>query len=190
MRSRTDADGDLEVAVIGSASLSEDSRAGSVALELGRRLAESGVTVVTGGYGGLMGAVSRGAREAGGHVVGLTMDTWPSVRPNRWLTETRPSENLAGRLGALGSMHAVVALDGGVGTLSELSLMWAMAQTQAIAPRIIVLSDRWQRLLAAFREYLVIAQHDVALIDVALTAAEAVDLALAERRPGRAAPRG
>ncbi|MDI6694379.1 MAG: hypothetical protein QME21_04975 [Anaerolineales bacterium] len=44
------------------------------ALHLGRLLGGSGYIVLTGGYIGVMEAVSRGASEAGGHVIGVTCD--------------------------------------------------------------------------------------------------------------------
>ncbi len=45
---------------------------------LGRLLAEAGFTLICGGYGGTMEAASRGARQAGGQVIGVT---WICLRP-------------------------------------------------------------------------------------------------------------
>jgi uncharacterized protein (TIGR00730 family) len=179
-----------QVAVLGSARLDEDAPAWSTAVELGRRLAEGGATVVTGGYQGLMAAVSRGAHEAGGHVVGLTMSAWTSLRPNEWVAEARASDDYGARLRALLDMDAVVALDGGVGTLSELAVVWAAAQTEPSAPAIIVLGDAWPKLLEAFRDELVIDERDLALVHVAATPAEAAEAALIARRAARNQPRG
>ena len=50
------------------------------ALELGRALAAAGFTVCTGGYGGVMEAVSRGARESGGRVLAVTSSFFPVPR--------------------------------------------------------------------------------------------------------------
>jgi uncharacterized protein (TIGR00730 family) len=179
-----------QVAVLGSARLDEDAPAWSTAVELGRLLAEGGATVVTGGYQGLMAAVSRGAHEAGGHVVGLTMSGWTSLRPNEWVAEARASDDYGARLRELLDLGAVVALDGGVGTLSELAVVWAAAQTEPSAPAIIVLGEAWPRLLDAFRTELVIDERDLALIRVARTPAEAADIALTAGRAARNQPRG
>lgn len=179
-----------QVAVLGSARLDEDAPAWATAVELGRLLAEGGATVVTGGYQGLMAAVSRGAHEAGGHVVGLTMSGWTNLRPNEWVAEARASDDYGARLRALLDMDAVVALDGGVGTLSELAVVWAAAQTEPAAPAIIALGEAWPRLLEAFRAGLVIDERDLALIRVASTPAEAADAALTARRDARNQPRG
>jgi uncharacterized protein (TIGR00725 family) len=179
-----------QVAVLGSARLDEDAPAWSTSVELGRLLAAGGATVVTGGYAGLMAGVSRGAHEAGGHVVGLTMSAWTNLRPNEWVAEARASDDYGARLGALLDMDAVVALDGGVGTLSELAVVWAAAQTEPAAPAIIVLGDAWPRLLEAFHAHLVIDDSDLALLRVAATPAEAAEAALTARGVARNRPRG
>src|SRR5688500_5750456 len=54
------------VTVFGSARFAEDHRYYALAREMGRRLAEAGFTVLTGGGPGIMEAANRGAREAGG----------------------------------------------------------------------------------------------------------------------------
>lgn len=60
-----------QIAVIGSSGCAQDSEIARLAEEVGRRLAEAGVTVVCGGGGGVMEAVSRGAAAAGGRVIGI-----------------------------------------------------------------------------------------------------------------------
>ena len=66
-------------------------RPGSEAYEWGRRvgrlLAEAGLTVATGGYSGTMTAVSQGAAEAGGHVIGVTSSQIEQFRPLALLGE-------------------------------------------------------------------------------------------------------
>jgi uncharacterized protein (TIGR00725 family) len=57
--------------VIGAGGIGQDSELGRLAEEVGRRLAQAGVTVVCGGREGVMEAVARGAAEAGGEVVGI-----------------------------------------------------------------------------------------------------------------------
>jgi uncharacterized protein (TIGR00725 family) len=56
----------------------EDSRA------LGRVLAGRGFAVCTGGYGGVMAGVSRGAKDAGGKTYGVTADAL-SAKANAWI---------------------------------------------------------------------------------------------------------
>src|SRR5690606_21772609 len=74
------------------------------ALRLGSLLGAAGYTVLTGGYIGTMEAVSRGAAEAGGHVVGITCDeieAWRPVKHNQWVLEEQRHGTLRERLSAL-----------------------------------------------------------------------------------------
>jgi uncharacterized protein (TIGR00730 family) len=171
------------VAVLGSARLGPDDPAWSVADELGRRLAEAGFTVVSGGYGGLMAAVARAAREAGGHVVGLPMTAWEHLEPNEWNVELVWSDGYPERLGELLASEAIVALDGGVGTLSELAVAWSAAQTEPGAPLLVAIGERWARLLAALVDDLVVSAEDIGLVHVVPSAEAAV--ALIARPPDR-----
>ena len=62
------------VTIFGGSKCGENSTEYEEAKELGRRLAEAGFTICTGGYLGVMEAASRGAREAGGRVFGVVMN--------------------------------------------------------------------------------------------------------------------
>jgi len=107
------------VSVIGGGSCAPEDAA--VARELGRRLAEGGYVVLTGGLGGVMEAASRGAAEAGGEVIG--------VLPGVVREEANPYVGIALTTGigearnviVATSGHAVVAVGGGLGTLSEIA---------------------------------------------------------------------
>src|SRR5437660_10529681 len=82
----------VRVTVFGSAQLHGDHHAYKEAARLGRALAELGHVIVSGGYGGLMEAVSRGAHEVGGSVVGVTVQPWAGrLVPNPYLSEEIPS---------------------------------------------------------------------------------------------------
>ncbi len=74
------------------------------ALHLGNLLAKAGYTLLTGGYIGTMEALSRGAVEAGGHVIGVTCDeieAWRPVKANPWVTEDWHYTSLKERIFAL-----------------------------------------------------------------------------------------
>lgn len=64
----------MNIAVFGGSQPKEGDPAYAEAYELGSLLAQAGHTVLTGGYIGTMEAVSRGAAEAGGHVIGVTCE--------------------------------------------------------------------------------------------------------------------
>ena len=89
---------------------------------LGRRLAEGGAVVVCGGGPGVMEAVCRGARSAGGTTVGLLPGT-DRGEGNPYLTVSVPTGMGQGRnLLLVRSSDALVAVGGGFGTLSEIAL--------------------------------------------------------------------
>jgi uncharacterized protein (TIGR00730 family) len=178
---------DAEVAVIGSARLGESDPAWTRAAELGRRLVEAGFTVVTGGYGGLMQATAHAAHAAGGKVIGLPMKAWAHLTPGDWNAELRWATDYPTRLGFLLECEAIIALDGGVGTLSEMSLAWAVGQTESVAPCLILLGNRWHQLVHTFREQLVIGEEDIGLLHVVDTPEEALSV-LQNRRGERRAP--
>ena len=76
----------LIVGVYGSARLPESDPRWVAAFELGAALAEAGYTVATGGYEGVMGAASRGAKSQGGEVLGYTVTSWDGLEANAAVT--------------------------------------------------------------------------------------------------------
>lgn len=120
------------------------------AQRLGRLLAEAGHSVLTGGYMGTMEAVSRGAAEADGRVIGVTctqIEAWRQAKANPWVQEERHFETLRERLYHLiESCDAALALPGGVGTLAEIAVMWSQMQTASMPARpLILVGPGWRR---------------------------------------------
>jgi uncharacterized protein (TIGR00725 family) len=108
----------MRVSVIGGSTVTESTAA--AAERVGRLLAEHGHTVVCGGYGGVMTAACRGAVEAGGHTIGILSSDDPADA-NRYVEEPIAT-GLGHARNAVVVMNgdAVIAVDGGSGTLSEL----------------------------------------------------------------------
>jgi len=153
----------VEVAVLGSARIGPGDPRHDQAGRLGRLLAEEGWTVVTGGYGGLMAATARGAAAAGGHTVGLPMSGWAHLTPDPGNAELRWSDDYQQRLGFLLGTGVAIALPGGVGTLSEAAVVWAAAQTEPGAARLVLVGPSWRRLIGTFASELVVDAQDLAL---------------------------
>src|SRR6266568_1959430 len=177
----------IEIGVMGSARLPEDDDRWKLAHRLGTLLAGEGFVVVTGGYGGLMAAVSRGAHEAGGRVVGLTMQHWTNVEPNQWNIDLRWSKNYGTRLNHFLNCDGVIALPGGVGTLSEMAIVWAASQTEGHALPLVLLGDCWPPIIQSMRENLVISERDLSLLRFAESPEEAIreiQTGLQEKRIG------
>ena len=123
------------------------------ALELGRALAAAGFAVCTGGYGGVMEAVSRGARESGGRVLAVTSSFF-RPRTNRWVEKETRVATWQERLFELVRLgDGYVACKGGTGTLVELAVVWEMLNKKAMEQRpFVVLGDFWQPILDRVRE--------------------------------------
>ncbi len=165
------------VTIFGGSKCREGSEEYGQALTLGRLLAESGFTICTGGYLGVMEAASRGAREGGGRVLGITMNQF-KTEPNRYLTDKVASAHFYERLQNLITRSVgFVAVRGGAGTVTELSLVWNKLQTKVIEPRpLVLLGDCWPPVIESFRQQLVVSEQDVSLLDFAGTSEEAVEI--------------
>jgi uncharacterized protein (TIGR00725 family) len=123
----------VQVSVIGSGAEHEKS-----AEQVGRLLAERGVTVVTGGLGEVMAAASRGAREAGGATIGiLPGETRTDANP--WVDHVVVTGIGHGRnLAVVASGDAVIAVGGRYGTLAEIGFALTLGRP------VVVLEPGWQ----------------------------------------------
>jgi len=138
------------ITVFGSSRPAPGSEAYETARGLGAALARAGFTVATGGYGGMMEAVSRGARESGGHVIGVTAEAFAS-RANQWVEEEIRVKSWQDRLFKLIELGAgYVVLPGGTGTLVELSVVWEWINKGFLAEKpVVILGKYWQPVVTA-----------------------------------------
>lgn len=160
----------MKVSVFGGSQPREGSPAYEAARTLGQLLAQKGHVVLTGGYIGTMEAVSRGASEAGGHVIGVTcedIEKWRNVGANAWVKEELREKTLFDRLRTLISeCDAAIALPGGPGTLTEIALTWNLliVESRHRSPLILV-GDGWQstfdQFLHQFDLYIPVQQRDL-----------------------------
>jgi uncharacterized protein (TIGR00730 family) len=177
------------VTVFGSSSVTARDPAYRDAFRLGRLLAQAGYTLCTGGYSGIMEAVSRGAVEAGGRAIGVTVTSWADrVRPNRWLTEEVAAPDLFQRIARMIAADAYVALPGGLGTLGEVALTWNLFQTQSIPRRPFVLvGPAWRAVLDCLAGAVRIERRDLGLVRLVDRVDDVVD-AIRARRPATGHP--
>ena len=120
---------------------------------LGKALAERGLAVCSGGYGGVMEAVSRGAKEAGGKTYGVTAEFFRR-RANEWVDVEVRKKTWEERLFELVRLgDGFVACKGGTGTLVELAVVWEMLNKSVMSAKpFAVLGDFWQPILDRVRE--------------------------------------
>jgi len=147
------------------------------ARKVGQILAEQGFTICTGGYLGVMEAASRGARERGGRVLGIVMNQF-KAEPNRFLTDKVATNHFYDRLqGLIQRSVGFIALKGGMGTVTEISLVWNKLMTGVIDPRpLVLLGDCWKPVVKAWEDNLVVGQTELSLLNFADTAEEACRL--------------
>ena len=149
------------IAVIGGSSCTKNEWA--LAHETGRLLADRGAIVVCGGLGGVMEAAAQGAKSNGGVTVGILPGTDPAAA-NAYIDVP-----LATGLGEMRNLlivrvaQALIAIGGGIGTLSEIAL------AQRTEKPVIGLHDSFRNAIEMPR---------------ATSAAEAVEWALERARSG------
>ncbi len=165
------------VTIFGGSKCSESDPEYVQAMRVGELLAVAGFTICTGGYLGVMEAASRGARESGGRVLGIVMNQFKS-EPNRFLTDKVATPHFYERLQRLITRSVgFIAIRGGMGTVTELSLVWNKIQTRVIGPRpLVLLGDCWRPVVDQWQKYLAVSDSDVAALDFANTPEEAVEI--------------
>src|SRR5713226_9512723 len=121
---------------------------------LGRALAKHGFAICSGGYGGVMEAVSRGAKEAGGKTYGVTAEFFSAAKLNSWIdTEVRMKTWEERLFELIRLADGFVACKGGTGTLVELAVVWEMLNKSVMSGKpFTVLGDFWQPVLDRVRE--------------------------------------
>jgi len=170
------------VTVFGSARFAEDHPYYAMGREVGRRLAEAGFNVMTGGGPGIMEAANRGAREAGGLSIGCNIQLPHEQQPNPYLDHFVEFEHFFVRKVMLVKYSsAFVVLPGGFGTLDEAFEVITLIQTHKLEsfPVVALGGAYWEQLTEFLTNTLVregtISSADLELIQLANNPAEAVE---------------
>lgn len=141
------------ITVFGSSRPQERDADYEEAQTLGRALGNSGFTVCSGGYGGVMEAVSRGAKETGGRTLAVTAEFFAATA-NRWIDKEVRVKTWEERLFELIRLaDGYVACKGGTGTLVELAVVWEMMNKRVMEGKpFVVLGKFWQPIIDRVRE--------------------------------------
>jgi uncharacterized protein (TIGR00730 family) len=141
------------ITVFGSSRPREDDSDYQEALSLGRTLGEAGFAICSGGYGGVMEAVSRGAKDAGARTYGVTAEFF-KPKANAWIdTEIRVPTWQERLFELVRFADGFVACKGGTGTLVELAVVWEMLNKSVMGGKpMVVLGDFWTPILERVRE--------------------------------------
>jgi uncharacterized protein (TIGR00730 family) len=169
------------VTVFGSARFAEDHVYYALAREMGRRIAEIGLTTMTGGGPGIMEAANRGAKEAGGPSLGCNIILPKEQQPNPYVDAFVEFRYFFVRKVMLVKYsYAFVCMPGGFGTLDELWEIATLVQTKKVRNFPIVLMGRayWGPMVEFVEKTLVehktIDPTDVGLITVTDSPDEAI----------------
>lgn len=145
------------IGIYGSSATQPDSPLYRDAVRLGVLLAQAGHAVMTGGYAGMMGAISEGAASVNGHVIGVTVGFFKArgLTPNKHLVEQIELPTLAERLNYLIiKPDAYIFLHGGIGTLAELALAWSLVQVGELPHRpLVCIGELWRRVADDIVQY-------------------------------------
>ncbi len=125
-------------------------------IRLGRIFAQNGITVMSGGFGGTMEDISRGAKSAKGKTIGVTCYIWGKdryIKANEFIDEEIVADSLLERIDImLKEADAFVVLPGGTGTLLELSAILEHINKGLIESKpIIVWGEFWKPVLSCLQ---------------------------------------
>ncbi len=144
------------ITVFGSSQVQAKTPLYHTAVDIGAGLARAGYKVMTGGYYGMMEAVSKGARLADGRVIGVTTDQIGKrydLQPNSYNCEIVHFADLRDRLSYMvQNADAYLAMPGGAGTLHEIAETWELMRIGGIPERTFVcFGELWQDIIGALQ---------------------------------------
>lgn len=160
-----------DVTILGTKGMTSDRGYYQSAYILGRRLAEEGYEVVTGGAPGVAEAANKGALEMGGKSYGIGMEVGGKTRMNPYVTKSISFKfPFTRKLIVTAPSKAFVFFPGGLGTMHQLFEVLTLTQTKKMQKVPILLFDSkfWQPLYDYIKkifveEYKTIGEEDLEL---------------------------
>jgi len=119
------------IAVIGDAGIKDNEKKYQLAFQAGKALVDNGYRVQSGGLDGIMEAAFKGAQSSNAYREGDTIAILPGFDPasaNMYTDIVIPTGLDVYRNVIVANASAVVAIGGGAGTLSEMSMAWALGR--------------------------------------------------------------
>jgi len=166
---------DNVITIFGSGRVRPGDSAYKVAEQTGELLARAGFAIANGGYGGTMQAAAKGARRAGGEVIGVTCSAFVKGRVNKYVTREIVAESLQQRLDTLVKLGAgYVILPGGTGTLLELAAVWELKNKSFLNSEkpVIIIGGFWGPLLELIAGQDIAAARHISHLDSPCEAVE------------------
>jgi len=153
------------ITVFGSSKPVETDEQYKLAYELGSLLAKNGFDVCTGGFFGIMEAVSNGAVENGGEAIGVTVNIL-GLDANKYLTKEIKCSSIFERINKLiEAGDGFVILQGGTGTLLELATVWELSNKELMDNKPIAChSLMWKEIISVMNEQMKLEGRDDDLV--------------------------
>jgi uncharacterized protein (TIGR00730 family) len=153
------------VTVFGSSIPHEGDEEYENAYKLGKIFAGENINVCTGGFHGIMDAVSKGAFENNAEAIGVTLDFY-NARPSRFLSKEIKCNSLFERLEKLIEIgDAYVVLQGGTGTLLELALVWEYMNKGMLTEKPVAChSSMWNAIVSVMEKQIMKEKRKLGLI--------------------------
>lgn len=164
------------ITVFGSSKAVETDEQYKLAYELGVLLAKNGFDICTGGFFGIMEAVSKGAVENGGEAIGVTVNNW-GLDANKYLTKEIKCSSLFERINKLiEAGEGFVILQGGTGTLLELATVWELSNKRLMDNKPIAChSSMWREINSVMNKQMKLEGRDDDIVKSFNTVGEIVE---------------
>ena len=149
------------------------------AYKISKKLAVSGFDICSGGFNGIMEAVSKGAVEGGGQAIGVTVNLW-GRNANRFVTKEIKCITLFERINKLIEMgDGYLILQGGTGTLLELAAVWEFINKGLLKSKPVVChSSLWKSIVKEMKKQMELEGRSTDLVKALDTPEEIVEYLL------------
>jgi len=165
------------ITIFGSSRTRPDGDTHKQAFQLGELLAEAGFIVCNGGYSGVMDASAQGSKLAGGKTIGVTTESFNSKIISPWIDEEIKTDDYIQRLDKLiKTADAFVVLKGGIGTLSEFSIVWCLNVIGEVHKPVILVGDYWKKAIENMKKCLLIDYKDTQVLTIVDNPKSAVEI--------------
>jgi uncharacterized protein (TIGR00730 family) len=149
------------IAVFGRADVDERHEDFKDAYQAAAILARSGFSVLSGGYLGVMEAVSKGAFDEKGEAVGVVCSAFAERQENNFLSERIVAADLFERQGKLiEKADGYIAFPPKAGTLSEVVSVWSLRKSgQKVKAPMALVGEKWKKLFDFFKKERIIPEN-------------------------------
>ena len=162
-----------QIAIFGSAHISDNSELAKEVFEVCKILAEVGYTIVDGGGPGVMKAATAGAHAAGGKVVGITFKSSPGMNyegkdlSNKFDLEIKADNYVERTLALLKAGQVYICFNGGTGTISEFGMAWGLAKLYFGHHKPLILYGKfWNNIIKSFIDNMIITPQEKAVYKI------------------------